>query len=819
MTRNGILKMLSIFVTIIIRHEMKTRALIIFAMMLVAVIAMSQPRVQFITPEIVRVRWAPDAEDCDNGTGVCVYEPRSVEVDTVRHGTHVEYISSGLIAEVDMLSGAVTFRDRKSGSVLLREDPSRPHEHSLDVKERIVYDEASARTEVTANGNVTVKDIVRRDTVGVNDVYRVNFLFRDSEGLYGLGSHMEDYMNLLGKTVYLTQHNLKVSVPVINSTGGYGLMFDAGCAMKFSSAPCGADDYSGTMELEAARELDYYFIKGERMDDLVAGYRYLTGAVSLMPRYMFGYIQSRERYTSSDDIINTLMEYRRRHVPIDMIVQDWNYWPEGWGYMKMNRKYYPDPKALADSVHAMNARLMISIWPNPQYCPQQKDFMERGYMLEHSVYDVFNPDAREYYWKYADEEFFSAGFDAWWCDSSEPLDGDWNRPPAPVDGRPYGWDDHERRWHLNKDILSEATGAERSNLYSLYHSMGIYENQRKTTDRKRVVNLTRSGYAGQQRYGTVVWNGDTHASWKSFKQQIPSGLNYMATGNPYWTVDVGSFFTRSDGRWFYKGEFPQGVADDGYKEYYTRMFQWATFLPVLRSHGTDTPREIWRFGEPGTPYYDAILGMIKLRYSLVPYIYSMAAAQSFGDYSMARMLSFDFASDTTTRDIKDQYMFGDLLVCPVTDPGVTSRSVYLPVDPDGRKWIDFWTGTVHSGGRNVVGDAPLHRLPLYVREGTILPMVSPGEYTGEQTCRPVELKIYPGRDASMVLYDDAGDGYDYEHGEYAFIRLSWNDRDRTLEIGERDGRWIGGVSEFVVNVSGRSKKVKYDGRKKTVEMN
>ena len=213
-------------------------------------------------------------------------------------------------------------------------------------------------------------------------------------------------------------------------------------------------------------------------------------------------------------------------------------------------------------------------------------------MLEHSVYDVFNPDAREYYWKYADEEFFSAGFDAWWCDSSEPLDGDWNRPPAPVDGRPYGWDDHERRWHLNKDILSEATGAERSNLYSLYHSMGIYENQRKATDRKRVVNLTRSGYAGQQRYGTVVWNGDTHASWKSFKQQIPSGLNYMATGNPYWTVDVGSFFTRSDGRWFYKGEFPQGVADDGYKEYYTRMFQWATFLPVLRSHGTDTPREI-----------------------------------------------------------------------------------------------------------------------------------------------------------------------------------------------------------------------------------
>ena len=257
------------------------------------------------------------------------------------------------------------------------------------------------------------------------------------------------------------------------------------------------------------------------------------------------------------------------------------HWPQGWGYMKMNPKYYPSPKALADSVHSMNAKLMISIWPNPQWCPEADDFKQRGMMLEHDIYDAFNPEARKLYWKYANDEFFANGFDAWWCDSSEPLDGDWNQIPKHSlhdESIPYSWDDHEYRWMLNKDVLSEALGVERSSLFSLYHSMGIYENQRATTANRygggpRVVNLTRSTYAGQQRYGTIVWNGDTHASWQSFRQQIPAGLNYMATGNPYWTVDVGSFFTKDDGRrWFYKGEFQNGVKDDAYKEYYVRMF-------------------------------------------------------------------------------------------------------------------------------------------------------------------------------------------------------------------------------------------------------
>lgn len=755
-------------------------ALLSAAFVLADVAVAKLPEVSFVNSSVARIRWSAEESLSNNLTGATVYRDSCFTVKTDSINGKVIYSTSELVVEMDRSTGALIFKDADTGMVLLAEDAASPRMAQPVVREKIIYDDSSARIEETANGSVTVKDVIRRDTVGTYMRYVNNFDFTPAEALYGLGSQMEDYMDLNGKTLYLVQHNLKICVPVLVSTEGYGLMFDAGCAMKFDM---------GAVTLEGARSIDYYFMKGARMEDVVAQYRNLTGAVSMLPRYMFGYIQSKERYCSSDEIISVLAEYRHRHVPVDMIVQDWNYWPEGWGYMKMNSVHYPDPKALADSVHSMHARLMVSIWPNPQYCPQERDFRSKGYMLEHSVYDVFNPDARDYYWTYADREFFSKGFDAWWCDSSEPLDGDWNSMPEPIDGQPYGWNDHERRWHLNKDILADALGVERVNLYSLYHSRGIYENQRKATDRKRVVNLTRSSFAGQQRYGTVVWNGDTHASWKSFKQQIPSGLNYMATGNPYWTVDVGSFFTSRDGRWFRCGEFPAGVEDDGYKEYYTRMFQWATFLPVLRSHGSDTPREIWRFGEPGTPYYDAICAMIDLRYSMIPYIYSMASMQSRGAYTMARPLAFDFAGDSAVYDIKDEYMFGDMLVCPVTDPGVTSRRVYLPRLEGDRQWIDFYTGTGYDGGRWLDSDAPLSRLPLFVRGGSIIPTGEVTEYADAQIGGPLTINVYPGADAEFVFYEDEGDNYNFEKGEYITIPLVWNDCDRSLTVGEQSGTY------------------------------
>lgn len=744
-------------------------------------------KVDFITSGIVRVQWAADGALKGNNTGVCIWQENSSltesKVTEHRENGFRILVSEALTVRINEHSGEIEFIDTKSGKTLLKEE-KRTAERV--VQERIVYDEKTAHMEETANGKVTVKEIIRRDTIGSSTRFCSSFACNGTKALYGLGAHMEDYMNLLGKTLWLTQHNLKATVPVLISPQGYGLLFDAGCAMKYSS-----HQHTFSMQIEAAQQLEYYFILGKGMEEVVKGYHLLTGKVQLLPKYAFGYIQSKERYVSSEDLISTLREYRRRHVPIDMIVQDWNYWPEGWGYMKMNPKYYPDPKALADSIHAMNAKLMVSIWPNPQYCPQERDFREKGYMLEHSVYDVFNTEARKHYWKYAYEEFFSKGFDAWWCDSSEPLDGDWNKIPEPIGGKAYGWDDHERRWHLNKDILSDALGAERSSLYSLYHSKGLYENQRLTGTGKRVLNLTRSSFAGQQRYATVVWNGDTHASWQSFRQQIPAGLNYMATGNPYWTVDVGSFFTRNDGRrWFYTGEFQKGVEEEEYREYYTRMFQWATFLPMLRSHGSDTPREIWRFGEPGTAYYDAILKMIRLRYELLPYIYSMAAHQTLYSYSMARMLAFDYPDDEEVYDIKDEFLFGDILVCPVTHPRseTTIRRVYLP---KGNQWVDFWSNKSYDGGQWLSLETDIHTLPLFVKAGTIIPTGEVVEYSAAQAEKQITIDVFPGADALFTLYEDSGDGYDYEKGDYRETVLTWNDRKKELLVnGKKNKRFI-----------------------------
>ena len=784
-------------------------------------------RISFITPSIARVQWSNNGTLQENNTGACVYTNQSVRVEKTEKDDEIIFRSSELTIRYSKTSNGIIFED-KNDKILLNQIPNSLKAEPA-VQERIIYDEKSAHVEETANGKVTVKDIISRDTIGRSTRYYVSFYSENEKAIYGLGSHMEDYLNLQGKTLYLTQHNLKAMVPMLCSTNGYGLLFDAGCAMKFDN-----DGRTTTMQLEGAKTLDYYFIKGKRLDDVVAGYRYLTGNVSLMPRYLFGYTQSKERYISSDDIINTLKEYRRRHVPIDMIVQDWNYWPQGWGYMKMNPKYYPSPKALADSVHSLNAKLMVSIWPNPQWCPEAEDFKKRGMMLEHDVYDVFNPEARKHYWSYAKDEFYSQGFDAWWCDSSEPLDGDWNRIPAHSlkdKSKPYGWDDQEYRWQLNKDVLSEALGVERSSLYSLYHSMGIYENQRAEPDNiKRIVNLTRSSYAGQQRYGTVVWNGDTHASWKSFRQQIPSGLNYMATGNPYWTVDVGSFFTKNDGRrWFYKGEFQEGVNDENYREYYVRMFQWATFLPMLRSHGSDTPREIWRFGEPGTKYYDAILKMINLRYAHIPYLYSLAAKQSGslptgegggrGHYSMARLLAFDFPEDTTVLDLKDEYMFGDFLVCPVTSPLGESkglRKVYLP---KGSQWIDYWTGKTEEGGKWIDYKVDISTLPLFVKAGSIIPTTEVAEYAAAQIGKPVTINIYPGNDCDFTIYEDEGDNYNYEKGAFSTIPMTWNDKKKTLTIGQRQGSFDGMLNTrtFIVKTPKGEKTITYKGQKTTIK--
>jgi len=783
----------------------------------------SSVSVDFVNQNIVRIRFCDNSDSClvKNETGVLVCSiPNQSFVKVKDSKKKRTAMSNTLIVELDKTTNAITFKDKKTGKVLLQEFGANPRWVERTAKTKPVYDESSVRTVQSADGQKIEKDVLRYDTVGYQRRYATSFRWQADEGIYGLGSHIEDFMNLRGKTQYLTQHNLKAMVPVITSNKGYGLLFDAGSAMTFTpvdGAKYGVDpSLASSIIIEDTNVFDYYFMRGNTMDDVIGEYRYLTGECPMMPRYLFGYTQSKERYCSQQEVVDIVKEYRRRQVPLDMVVQDWNYWPEGWGYMKMDPKFYTNPAAMADSVHAYNAKLMVSIWPNPQYCPQAEDFKSKGFMLEHSVYDAFSPAARDYYWSYADREFFSKGFDAWWCDCSEPLDGDWKNLP-----NGYGHGNHKERWESTKQVLSEALGADRSSLYSLYHAMGIYEHQRKATNDKRVVNLTRSSYAGQQRYSTITWNGDTYASWESFRKQIPGGLNFMATGCPYWSVDVGSFFTTKDrwNRWFYIGEFPEGCKDPNYREYYTRMFQWATFLPMLRSHGSDTPREIWRFGEPGTTYYDAILDMIHLRYRMLPYTYSMAAMVSRNHYTMTRLLAFDFPDDQKVLDIKDEFMFGPaLLVAPVSEAKATSRKVYLPKSQSG--WYDFWTNTEHKGGVEIDAAAPINRLPLFVRGGSILPMGEVKQYSSEPSDAPMTIYVYPGCNTSFTLYDDAGDNYNCEKGEFATIEFTWDDDHQRLIIGDRKGSFPGMKTSQRFNIvfpDNRSHTVTYDGTKCTIK--
>ena len=790
-------------------------------------------KVEFVTSDIVRVQYTGENVFKGNSTGICMpHVTRSVRFTSGKEIDSCVLKSDSLIVKIDLNTGFISYLNT-DGSLLLREDGKLPRVGEKKVMEHVVYDEQSKRIEKTADGDKEVKNILRRDTIGYTWKYRINFDWQPLEALYGFGSHMEDYMNLRGKELYLCQHNLKAMVPVLVSTNGYGLLFDAGCGMVFK------DNSEGSyVELEAAKEIDYYFMKGRTLDGVVANYRLLTGASPMMPLHLFGYIQSKERYVSSDDLINTLKEYRQRQIPIDMIVQDWNYWPRGqWGRMSMDPKHYSDKKKLADEIHSLHARLMVSIWPNAMNCPQHADFKQKNLLLHSSaIYDAFNPLARKLYWSYAKNEFFDNGFDAWWCDASEPLDADWTHM-----GDHYGDDSHKSRWELNTKLLSDVLGAERSQLYSLYHAMGIYENQRATSSDKRVVNLTRSSYAGQQRYSTITWNGDTYASWNSFARMIPAGLNFMATGCPYWTVDIGAFFTKKGGQWFRKGDYNKGVADMGYRELYTRMFQYGAFLPVFRSHGTDTPREVWRFGKPGEPFYDSLIQMIHLRYRLLPYIYSLAGKVHTDNYTITRALAFDFASDTQIADLKDEFMFGPaFLVAPVTTPMYYSvdsqplenvaktRQVYLP---DGANWIDFWTGKKYKGGQRVTMEATIDRIPLLVRQGAIVPMGPVVQYTSEKKDAAWEIRIYPGADSSFTVYEDEGDNYNYEKGVCSNFEIKWDDKKKLLTISDRKGNYPGMTqcrnlrlvkvdknAGIGVEESTGGKVVKYEGKQLKIRM-
>ena len=647
---------------------------------------------------------------------------------------------------------------------------------------------------------------------------KLELVFAEGEALFGLGSHEEGYGNLRGRSRELYQQTMKAVVPHLVSTRGYGLLLDCCSLMTFHDDALGSYWWADVVE-----ELDFYILHGESFEALLHGYRQLTGAVPLPPKWAFGFVQSKERYVTAAEMVEVVEEYRHREVPLDAIVLDWKSWPNGagWGQKSFDPTRFPDPAAFVDALHARNAKLMVSIWPiMTGGCENQRELLERDLMLgNQSTYNAFRPEARACYWEQTQRGLFAHGVDAWWCDCTEPFEADWTGAVKPEAHLRLALNTQEAKLYLDAADL---------NAFSLLHSQGIYKGQRKAQrdlpSGKRVLNLTRSSYAGQARYGTFSWNGDVSATWETLRRCIPEGVNFCATGEPYWTVDAGGFFVANDpALWFWSGDYGEGCRgltdrdalqpdaadtgcrDLGFWELYTRWLQYAAFLPMFRSHGTDAAREIWRFGESGSLFYDAIAACIRLRYCLLPYIYSLAAAVTFRGAPMIRAVALEFPDDRQTYDLLDQYLFGpSLMVCPVTEPMyfgqgssalahvVNTRAVYLPA---GTGWFDFWTGERHAGGQNKALDASLPRLPLLVREGSILPLTEVMQYVDQRPDAPYEIRVYAGRDAEFMLYEDHGDGYGYEQGECAWITLTWREESGELVIGARSGSFGTSVEE------------------------
>ncbi|QDH23071.1 glycoside hydrolase family 31 protein [Saccharibacillus brassicae] len=714
---------------------------------------------------------------------------------------------------IEKNTSAFSYYDHQG--TLLTKEPARGGKHlnAFDSYKTVLDEHSVVEKIETPDG---VKEVVR-DAQKVFDqtLYqtRLEFEWSEEEALYGLGQQEEGSLNLRGTRQYVHQANMKIAIPVLISTRGYGILQDTYSPLIFND-----NEYGSYLYNIAASELDYYFIHGENFDEIVSGYRSLTGRASLLPKWAFGYMQSLERYETEQEIIDTVKEYRRRQLPLDSIVLDWQSWEEGkWGQKTFDRSRFPDAKGMTDALHDNGVHFMISIWPNMHKSTENHAEMEQenGLFQQSEIYNAFDPHARNLYWKQANEGLFSQGIDAWWCDASEPITPEWNAFVKPEPDQNY------LAFHDTAKIYMDET---HTNAYSLMHAQSIYEGQRSVTDTKRVVNLTRSGYTGQQKYGTILWSGDTSAKWKTLQNQIPAGLNLCATGMPYWTVDIGAFFTKQGSMWFWDGDFEDGCADLGYRELYTRWFQFGVFQPVFRSHGTDTRREIWQFGEKGEMFYDTLAQFDELRYRLLPYIYSMAGMVTLKDYTIMRLLAFDFMEDPEVFNIKDQYMFGGaLMICPVTTPmyydkqsvpiegADKTRDVYLPAGAD---WFDFWTQEKYGGGQTVTATATLDRLPVYAKAGSMIPMAEVAQHSGASSESEMKLVIYPDADAAFTIYQDEQDNYNYEQGDYATIDLSWKNESNVLTIEKRAGRYEGmeDFITFIVEVIGKeSKTIIYKG--------
>ncbi len=544
-----------------------------------------------------------------------------------------------------------------------------------------------------------------------------------------------------------------------NTTCGVKII-GGGSNVKLFARPLGE---TTTFRSQVGDAIDYYVFYGPDLGEVIGNIRDAMGEAPMWPKWAFGFWQCRERYSSQQQILDAVAEFRRRNIPLDLLVQDWQYWGNhGWGAYQFDQTKYPDPKAMIDSLHAQNTKFMISVWSNPATGPVHDELAKNGLLIGNQWVDAFSQKARDIRWHYLNDAFFSIGTDAWWQDATEPGDS----------GNA-----------LSGAKTSAGSGDRVRSAYPLFATRTVYEGQRQTTDAKRVVILTRSFYPGQQRYASALWSGDVGSTWDALRRQIPAGLHACMTGIPYWTTDCGGFFRPKD----------QYTSDD-YNEVLVRWFQYSTFSPILRIHGFKTETEMWKFPKA----YDNLLKYDRLRYRLLPYNYSLAWQVTDRGYTMMRALPLDFPADAKAAKVSDQFMHGPaFLVSPVTTPNATSRTVYLPGDG---QWINFWTGKSEKGGQVIEAAAPLDTIPLFVRAGSIVPLGPDVQYATESPSDTIELRVYRGANGSFTLYDDEGDNYHYEKGQRAVTPITWDEASKTLTIGKREGTYPGMPAERTFNV-------------------
>lgn len=775
-------------------------------------------RVTFYSPDIVRITKYPvGSVQPETASEVVTMSPQaSLDIINNTGATAVKLSSSSLTVTIDKRTGLVTFATK--GKNLL--------------KEKAVSFER--RESGTDKGRYMVSQTYQLDK---------------DEAIYGLGTVQDGRLNRRGLSKRIEQSNLEDFQNVIQSVKGWGIYWDTYSVAQFDDNAQGM-----TFKTEADDRADYYFMYGKNADGVNACMRQLSGDVPMFPLWTFGYWQCRERYKSSQELMEVVDNYRRLQVPLDGIIQDWQYWGNNylWNAMDFLAPEFNDGKKMIEHVHNNNAHIMFSIWAS--FGPQTQQFAklnEKGLLLPIStwpqsglshiwppredypsgvkVYDAYSPVARQIYWDHL-KTMFDYGADAWWMDSTDP---DFINPKE----SDYDYKTSMGSWRSVR------------NLFPLATVKGIYGNQRKVSEDKRVFIMTRSAFAGQQHYGAGLWSGDVASTWDMLRKQVPAGLNYTMTGCPNFNTDIGGFFC---GSYNTKGA-GSAPRNPQYQELYVRWLQYGLFCPVFRSHGADAPREIYQFGKKGEPIYDAIEKNIRLRYRLLPYIYSTAWQVTSDNGSYLRALVYDFPSDKKVWDMDSEFMFGrSILAAPVLDPQYTEEKIFnedamsgwdkkdvkddggnKKVDftesksvtkylPKGAGWYDFHTEKLYKGGMNVTVPSPIDRAVMFVKAGSIVPLAPVMQYAEESKWDNLDIVVYPGADATFTLYEDEGDNYNYERGVYSTITMKWNDRSHTLTIAPRQGSFPGMLQQrvFKVRMAGNDnvKTVNYDGSAKEVSL-